>query len=83
MSLEGKKLVLGITGSIAAYKVADLTRRLVKAGAEVQPVMTAAAMVPPVWRRVMNPRVRAWRRQFYPEIEDWRAYNRHETPLPR
>ncbi|SLN67302.1 Alkane 1-monooxygenase 2 [Roseivivax jejudonensis] len=47
------------------------------------PVMTVAAMIPPIWRRVMNPRVRAWRRQFYPEIEDWRAYNRHETPLPR
>ncbi|PAP76034.1 bifunctional phosphopantothenoylcysteine decarboxylase/phosphopantothenate--cysteine ligase CoaBC [Rubrivirga marina] len=50
MSLEGKKLVLGITGSIAAYKAADLTRRLVKAGAEVQPVMTAAAarFIPPL-----------------------------------
>ncbi len=50
MSLEGKKLVLGITGSIAAYKAADLTRQLVKAGAEVQPVMTPAAarFVPPL-----------------------------------
>ncbi len=50
MSLDGKKLVLGITGSIAAYKAADLTRRLVKAGAEVQPVMTAAAarFIPPL-----------------------------------
>jgi len=50
VSLEGKKLVLGITGSIAAYKAADLTRRLVKAGAEVQPVMTAAAarFIPPL-----------------------------------
>lgn len=50
MSLEGKKLVLGVTGSIAAYKAADLTRRLVKAGAEVQPVMTSAAarFIPPL-----------------------------------
>lgn len=50
MSLRGKKIVLGITGSIAAYKAADLTRRLVKAGAEVQPVMTAAAarFIPPL-----------------------------------
>ncbi len=50
MSLEGKKLVLGITGSIAAYKAADLVRQLVKAGAEVQPVMTPAAarFVPPL-----------------------------------
>ena len=50
MSLQGKKLVLGVTGSIAAYKAADLTRRLVKAGAEVQPIMTAAAarFIPPL-----------------------------------
>ena len=50
MSLAGKKLVLGITGSIAAYKAADLVRQLVKAGAEVQPVMTAAAarFIPPL-----------------------------------
>ncbi len=50
MSLEGKNIVLGITGSIAAYKAADLTRRLVKAGAVVKPVMTAAAarFIPPL-----------------------------------
>ena len=50
MSLAGKKLVLGITGSIAAYKAADLVRQLVKAGAEVQPVMTASAarFIPPL-----------------------------------
>ncbi|MEC3860947.1 alkane 1-monooxygenase [Mesobacterium sp. TK19101] len=47
------------------------------------PLMTMAAMVPPVWRRVMNPRVKAWRRTFYPEIEDWTAYNRANLPLPR
>ena len=43
MSLTGKKLVLGVTGSIAAYKAADLIRLLVKAGAEVQPLLTPAA----------------------------------------
>lgn len=50
MSLAGKKIVLGISGSIAAYKAADLVRQLVKAGAEVQPVMTAAAarFLPPL-----------------------------------
>jgi phosphopantothenoylcysteine synthetase/decarboxylase len=41
--LAGKKIVLGVTGSIAAYKAADLTSRLVKLGADVMPVMTAAA----------------------------------------
>ncbi len=46
------------------------------------PVMTLAAMVPPVWRRVMNPRVRAWRQQYYPEITDWKAYNKATNPWP-
>jgi len=47
------------------------------------PLMALAAMVPPLWRRVMNPRVRQWRRQFYPEIDDWSAYNAAAHPLPR
>jgi len=41
--LKGKKIVLGITGSIAAYKAAFLVRLLVKADAEVQVLMTRAA----------------------------------------
>ncbi|MCP9612057.1 bifunctional phosphopantothenoylcysteine decarboxylase/phosphopantothenate--cysteine ligase CoaBC [Coprobacter tertius] len=40
--MKGKKIVLGITGSIAAYKAAYLVRALVKKGAEVQVVMTPA-----------------------------------------
>ncbi|TVR51049.1 MAG: phosphopantothenoylcysteine decarboxylase [Puniceicoccaceae bacterium] len=40
--LAGRIVVLGITGSIAAYKAADLAGRLRKAGAEVHPVLTAA-----------------------------------------
>ena len=40
--LEGKKIVLGITGSIAAYKACQIIRLLVKAGAEVQVVITPA-----------------------------------------
>ena len=47
------------------------------------PLMVAAAAVPPLWRRMMNPRVRAWRRQFYPDITDWSAYKAGTTPLPR
>lgn len=42
MTLKGKHIVLGITGSIAAYKAASLTRLLIKKGAEVQIVMTPA-----------------------------------------
>jgi phosphopantothenoylcysteine decarboxylase/phosphopantothenate--cysteine ligase len=41
--LEGKKIILGVCGSIAAYKSATLIRLLVKAGAEVQVIMTADA----------------------------------------
>lgn len=43
MVLKGKKIILGITGSIAAYKAAVLTRLLVKNGAEVRVVCTTAA----------------------------------------
>jgi phosphopantothenoylcysteine decarboxylase / phosphopantothenate---cysteine ligase len=41
--MKGKKIILAITGSIAAYKAAFLTRLLVKSGAEVQVLMTEAA----------------------------------------
>ena len=40
--LKGKKIVLGITGSIAAYKACLIIRELIKAGAEVQVVITPA-----------------------------------------
>lgn len=43
MQLQGKRIVLGITGGIAAYKSAFLVRLLIKAGAEVQVVMTPSA----------------------------------------
>jgi phosphopantothenoylcysteine decarboxylase/phosphopantothenate--cysteine ligase len=40
--LSGRRLVLGVTGGIAAYKAAELARLLIKAGAEVHVVLTAA-----------------------------------------
>ena len=43
MSLKGKKLILGVTGSIAAYKSAQIIRLLVKEGAEVKVIMTELA----------------------------------------
>lgn len=43
VSLAHKKIILGVTGGIAAYKAAELCRLLIKAGADVQVVMTAAA----------------------------------------
>ncbi|WP_299044897.1 alkane 1-monooxygenase [uncultured Tateyamaria sp.] len=47
------------------------------------PVMTIAAMMPKIWKRVMNPRVQKWREMYYPEITDWAAYNKAANPLPR
>ena len=47
------------------------------------PVMTLLAMVPPLWRRRMNPRVRRWRAMYYPEITDWSAYKAGTNPMPR
>lgn len=43
MNLAGKKIVLGVTGSIAAYKSVFLTRLLIKEGAEVKTIMTRSA----------------------------------------
>lgn len=45
------------------------------------PLMGTIAMIPPLWRRVMNPRVRAWRRRHYPDITDWRGFW-PQTPPP-
>jgi len=42
-SLKGRKFILGVTGGIAAYKTAELTRLLKRGGAEVQILMTQAA----------------------------------------
>ena len=45
--------------------------------------MTIAAMVPPVWKKIMNPRVKAWRQQHYPDVEDWHPYNKALNPQPK
>ena len=42
-ALHGRTILLGVTGSIAAFKAADITSRLTEAGASVFPVMTASA----------------------------------------
>ncbi len=43
MKLLGKKILIGVTGSIAAYKTAELVRLLVKEGADIQVIMTRSA----------------------------------------
>ena len=42
-ALEGARIVLGVTGGIAAYKAIDVSRRLVDAGAHVSPILTEGA----------------------------------------
>jgi phosphopantothenoylcysteine decarboxylase / phosphopantothenate---cysteine ligase len=42
--LEGRRVVLGVTGGIAAYKAVEVCRRLVDAGAHVSPIMTKGAL---------------------------------------
>ena len=43
INLVNKRIIVGVTGGIAAYKSADLVRRLRESGAEVRVVMTRAA----------------------------------------
>ena len=55
-SLEGKLIVLGVTGSIAAYKAADITSQLVKLGADAHVVMTreAAQFITPLTLQTLS-----------------------------
>ncbi|MDF1802563.1 alkane 1-monooxygenase [Thalassovita sp.] len=46
------------------------------------PLMAAMAMIPPLWRRRMNPRVRHWRHKYYPQITEWSAYKDGSNPAP-
>lgn len=70
--LKNKKIILGVCGSIAAYKSAFLTRLLVKAGAEVRVVLTpaAASFVSPLTFSTLskNPVLSEY---FNPETGDW------------
>lgn len=56
MHLNGKKILLGVTGSIAAYKSAFLIRLLIKAGADVKVIMTdaAASFISPLTLSVLS-----------------------------
>ncbi|AKJ28377.1 bifunctional phosphopantothenoylcysteine decarboxylase/phosphopantothenate--cysteine ligase CoaBC [Caldimonas brevitalea] len=58
LDLQGKRLVLGLSGGIACYKSAELVRLLTKAGAEVQVVMTEAAaeFITPVTMQALSGR---------------------------
>jgi phosphopantothenoylcysteine decarboxylase / phosphopantothenate---cysteine ligase len=58
LSLQGKHIVLGLSGGVACYKAAELTRELIKAGATVQVVMTEAAtqFITPVTMQALSGR---------------------------
>jgi alkane 1-monooxygenase len=45
------------------------------------PIMVFIAMVPPLWKRIMNHRVKAWRQRHYPDITEWYAYNKARNPV--
>ena len=75
MSLKGKNILLGVTGGIAAYKAANLTRLLVKDGASVKVVMTPAAkqFVAPLTFATLsqNPVLTEF---FNPENGEWHSH---------
>ncbi len=75
MRLEGKKILLGITGSIAAYKVPYLVRFLVKEGADVHVIMTEVAkdfVTPLTLSTVSNHPVHS--RPYNPETGEWDSH---------
>jgi phosphopantothenoylcysteine decarboxylase/phosphopantothenate--cysteine ligase len=73
--LQGKKFILGISGGIAAYKCAALTRLLVKEGAEVQVIMTRLAkqFITPLTMATLSKRP-ILVEFFNPENGDWNSH---------
>lgn len=72
-ALKGKRILLGITGSIAAYKAAMLTRLFIKAEAEVQVLMTAAAtdFIAPLTLSTLS------KRPVYSEVSSESGWHNH------
>lgn len=71
--LAGKRIVLGVTGGIAAYKAVEISRRLVDAGAHVVPVMTDGA------QRFLGPTTLS---ALASEPVKTRLWDDPETPIP-
>jgi len=75
MKLEGKKILIGITGSIAAYKIPYLVRYLVKEGADVHVIMTEVAkdfVTPLTLSTVSNHPIHS--RPYNPETGEWDSH---------
>src|SRR5215813_11373190 len=75
MTLKGKKILLGLTGGIAAYKAAELARQLIKRGADVRAVMTDAAtrFITPVTLQALTGQT-VWTDLWDPRIGDNMAH---------
>lgn len=73
MILQGKKILVGVTGSIAVYKAVVLVRLLIKAGAEVQVLMTenATKFVSPLTFSVLS------KRPVYQSVTSEHGWNNH------
>ncbi len=71
--MEGKKIIIGVTGSIAAYKAAYLTRALIKQGAEVRVIMTpsAKAFISPLTMSTLS------KHPVHTDVIDNDAWNNH------
>lgn len=71
--MEGKKIIIGVTGSIAAYKAAYLTRALIKRGAEVRVIMTphAKAFISPLTMSTLS------KHPVHTDVIDNDAWNNH------
>jgi phosphopantothenoylcysteine decarboxylase/phosphopantothenate--cysteine ligase len=75
MTLKGKRILLGITGGIAAYKAAELARLLVKAGSDVRVVLTEAGtrFITPVTMQALSGQT-VWTDLWDPRVADNMAH---------
>lgn len=75
--LSGKKVLLGVTGSIAAYKASFLVRLLIKAGAEVKVVLSPAArdFVTPLTLATLSKNPVLW--EYFDKEDDQGQWNNH------
>ena len=73
INLQGKKILLGVTGSIAAYEAAVLVRQFIKAGAEVRVLMTPAAtrFISPLTLSTLS------RKEVFSEVSSDAGWNNH------
>lgn len=75
MTLKGKRILLGLTGGVAAFKAAELARRLVKLGADVRVVLTEAAtrFITPVTMQALTGQT-AWTDMWDARVADNMAH---------